>query len=78
MTVILEVFSLFFGIFFSKWPTNFFRVKYYHFQYLGGALDIAVHVRKKIMTIRGLNQKLSPKMGRGGKNGDFGTVSPPP
>ena len=46
--------------------------------YLGGALDIALHARKRIMIVRGLNQKLSSKTSRGGGNRDFEAFFPPP
>ena len=60
MTVILEIFTFFRETFFQNGLKNF-RVKYYHLKYLGGALDIALHARKKVMIVRGLNQKLSSK-----------------
>ena len=66
----------FWETFFSQGPKKLFYVKYYHFKYLGGALDIALHARKKIMIIRGLNQKLSSKTS-GGEQRRFWVVPPP-
>ena len=72
MTLVFEIFALFSGNFFPQGPKHFFHITCYHFKYLGGALDIALHTRKQIMIIRGINQKLSWKNVVGGeKNGDF-------
>ena len=69
MTLISEIFALFSETFFSQGPKKFISRRMLSLQVLGqlgGALVIALRARKQIMIIRGLNQKLSKKSGRGG------------